>query len=129
MSILSFITDIFKPASEIIDELHVSEEERGKLRNELAKTQAKAQQELLKFESKVLETKAQISIAESSSKHWITATWRPLCSILLVGIIVLAAFDLAHPKPELYELAKIFLGTYAGGRSFEKMLNVSKLGK
>ena len=129
MNLFSLVSDIFKPASEIIDEIHVSDEERGKLRNELAKTQAKAQEELLKFESKVLETKAQISIAESNSKHWLTATWRPLCSILLVGIIVLSAFDLAHPKPELYELAKIFLGTYAGGRSFEKMLNVSKLGK
>ena len=129
MGILSFITDIFKPAAEVIDELHVSEEEKGKLRNELASIQAKAQQELLKYEAKVLETHAKISVAESNSSHWITATWRPLCSILLVGILILAAFDLAHPKPELYELAKIFLGTYAGGRSFEKMMNLRKLGK
>jgi len=129
LGILSFISDIFKPAAEVIDELHVSEEEKGKLRNELASIQAKAQQELLKYEAKVLETHAKISVAESNSKHWITATWRPLCSILLVAILVLAAFDLAHPKPELYELAKIFLGTYAGGRSFEKMMNLRKLGK
>ena len=115
MSIFNFLTDIFKPAAEVIDELHVSEEEKGKLRNELAKTQAKAQEELLRY--------------ESSSKHWITATWRPICSLLLVAILILAAFDLANPKPELYELAKIFLGTYAGGRSFEKMMNVRRLGK
>ena len=129
MSILSFITNIFKPAAEVIDELHVSEEEKGKLRNELANIQAKAQKELLSYESKVLEAHAKISVAESSSKHWITATWRPVCSLLLVAILILAAFDLAHPKPELYELAKIFLGTYAGGRSFEKMMNVKRLGK
>ena len=129
MSIFNFLTDIFKPAAEVIDELHVSEEEKGKLRNELAKTQAKAQEELLRYEAKVLETHAKISVAESGSKHWITATWRPVCSLLLVAILILAAFDLAHPKPELYELAKIFLGTYAGGRSFEKMMNVKRLGK
>ena len=129
MGILSFITDIFKPAVEVIDELHVSEEEKGKLRNELASIQAKAQQELLRYETKVLEAHAQVSVAESGSKHWLTATWRPICSLLLVGIIVLASFDVCKPNPELYELAKIFLGTYAGGRSFEKMMNLRKLGK
>jgi len=129
MSLFNFISEIFKPATEIIDELHVSEEEKGKLRNELAKTQAKAQKELLSYEAKVLEAHAKISVAESGSSYWLTATWRPLCSILLVGIIVLAAFDVCKPNPELYELAKIFLGTYAGGRSFEKMMNIRKLGK
>ena len=129
MSIFSFITDIFKPAAEIIDELHVSEEEKGKLRNELAGIQAKAQKELLSYEGKVLEAHAKISVAESGSSYWLTATWRPICSLLLVGIIVLAAFDVCKPNPELYELAKIFLGTYAGGRSFEKMMNLRKLGK
>ena len=129
MSIFNFLTDIFKPAAEVIDELHVSEEEKGKLRNELASIQARAQKELLTYEAKVLEAHAKVSVAESNSKHWLTATWRPICSLLLVGIIVLASFDICNPNPELYELAKIFLGTYAGGRSFEKMMNLRKLGK
>ena len=129
MNILSWIGDIFKPAATLVDELHVSDEERGKLRNELAKIQNNANSHLLTYETKLLEAKAKIQIAESNSTHTITAIWRPVASLSLVAIIVLASFGIIPtPAVAFYELAKIILGGYVGGRSLEKVASVIKLG-
>ena len=40
MGLFDFIANIFKPAADIVDELHTSDEEKGRLRNELAKIQS-----------------------------------------------------------------------------------------
>ena len=129
MGLFDFISNIFKPASDVIDNLHTSEEEKGKLRNELAKIQASAQEKILSYESQLAEIRGKLQIAEVQSPHKIVALWRPLCSIALVFIICLDAFDLVAPGPELYKLAEIFLGAYAGGRTLEKIVSSNKLGK
>ena len=129
MGLFDFISNIFKPASDVIDELHTSDEEKGKLRNELAKIQASAQEKILSYESQLAEIRGKLQIAEVQSPHKIVALWRPLCSIALVITICLDAFDLVAPGPELYELAEIFLGAYAGGRTLEKIVSSNKLGK
>lgn len=129
MSLFDFISNIFKPASDIVDELHTSEEEKLKLRNELATIQGKAQDRILDYESKLAEYRHKLLIAEANSPHVFTALWRPICSTALVTIIVLASFGLCHPGPELYKLAEIFLGAYVGGRTIEKIVAASKLGK
>lgn len=129
MAFLSFISDIFKPATELIDSLVVTEDEKMKLRNELARMQADVQLKLIELESKALEADMKIREAEASSTSWLTQSWRPLCSILIVGLIVLGSFELVTLTPDIYELAKVFLGAYAGGRSIEKLGSVLKLGK
>lgn len=105
-----FISNIFKPAATLIDELHVSDEERLKLRNELAKVQASMQAKSVELMS-----------AEASSDHWIVAAWRPLCALCLFGLILLDGFKLVEAPPQVYSLAELFLGVYGGGRSLEKI--------
>jgi hypothetical protein len=115
MDIISAIAGIFKPAANLIDELHVSDEERGKLRNELAKIQAQMQSKSVELMS-----------AEANSKHLITSIWRPVCSIILFVLILLDGFKVIEAPTQVYDLASTFLSVYAGGRSLEK---ISKLVK
>ena len=129
MSVLSFISGLFKPAVSLIDELHVSDEEKGKLRNELAQIQSQAQKHLLDYEGKVVEARSKLLVSESSSKFWLTSAWRPLMSMLLILCIVLASYGIGNPDERIYELAKVLLGIYAGSRSCEKIIKVSKFGK
>ena len=129
MGLFDFISNIFSPAAKIVDELHTSEEEKLTLKNELAKIQGQAQDRILDYESKLAEYRHKLLIAEANSPHPFVALWRPICSTALVTIIVLASFGLCHPGPELYKLAEIFLGAYVGGRTIEKIVSASKLGK
>lgn len=107
---LDFISNIFKPAASLIDSIHVSDEERGKLRNELAKVQAGIHAKT-----------ADLMIAEAKSDHFIVAAWRPLCALSLVIMIVLGGFNFLTVPQEVYNLSEIFLGAYTGGRSLEKV--------
>jgi len=134
MSIFSaigdFVSGIFAPAANLIDELHVSDEERGKIRAEIARIQAEVLNKTTDLEMKRLDAISKVQVAESQSKFAITATWRPITSLLFVVIIVLASFGLVpKPDPDFYNLANAFLGVYAGGRSLEKIGSVLKLGK
>ena len=112
---LDFIKAIFKPATELIDNLHVSDEERGKLRNEFAKIQYQ-----------VHKTTADLMIAEANSPHLITSIWRPICALILFSLILLDGFGVISAPDQVYELAKIFLGVYSGGRSLEKVAKLIK---
>ena len=129
MGLFDFISNIFKPAADVIDELHTSDEEKLKLKNELAGIQAKAQDRILDYETKLADYRSKLMMAEVNSQHKFVAMWRPICSVALVTIIVLASFGIGNPGPELYKLAEIFLGAYVGGRTIEKIVAASKLGK
>ncbi len=129
MNIFSWVSNIFNPVVNLVDELHVSDEERGKLRNELAQIQASAQSRLIELEKSKVEALSKLQQAEASSKYFITATWRPICSVAIVGLIIAGSFGIVTLTQDIYDLASIFLGTYAGGRSLEKLGSVLKLGK
>ena len=115
MGILDFIGNIFKPAVDLVDEIHVSDEERMKLRNELAKIQAQMHAE-----------SAKLMTAEVKSEHFMVAFWRPMCVLMLIGLIVADAYGWAKAPIQIYDLANLFLATYAGGRSLEKITKVVK---
>tara|TARA_Y100001937_G_C7045748_1_gene296731 strand:- start:298 stop:681 length:384 start_codon:yes stop_codon:yes gene_type:complete len=127
--VFSFISNLFKPAADLVDELHVSDEERAKLRNQLAEIQSKAQKQMLDYESKVVEARSKLMVAEAQSPHLITAIWRPVACLSLIAMVVLAAYGIGNPDKEVYELTKILLGAYASGRTLEKVVKVSKFGK
>ena len=129
MGFLSFLGGIFKPLTDSIDNLHTSTEEKLQLRNELAGIQAQANEKLVELERARLDALSKVQIAEAKSQYRITAIWRPVVSIILVLLIVAGSFGLVTLTPDIYELAKVFLGAYSAGRSFEKIGQVVKLGK
>lgn len=127
---LDLVGGILKPISEIIDNVSTTDEERLKLRNELAKIQADLQGHIVAVESKRLEMEGKIREAEANSSYWLTASWRPICSILFVLIITFAAFGLATPDPKILDFMGYFVIGYGGSRGIEKITeNIRNIGK
>lgn len=130
--LFNFIASIFKPAADLVDNLHTSDEERLKLRNEIQKMQFKMQEKVLDYETKLMETRGNIISAEAKSDHWLVACWRPITMLTFTGLIVARWMGWSAPNmtPELEEklfsIIQVGLGGYVVGRSGEKIAKVFK---
>jgi hypothetical protein len=124
MGFIDLIAGIFKPAAELIDELHTSEEERIKQHRRLLEIQALVLDSSLKYEREIMTAKAEIVSAEAKSEHWITATWRPITMLTFLALAVGDALGwLPNPlRDEAWTLLQLGLGGYVVGRSAEKVI-------
>ena len=120
--ISSFISGIFMPVASVIDDLHLSDEEQMKLTNALKEIELKALGKMTELEKAKLEAMSKVQVAEAQSPHTITAIWRPVVSVALVSVVILASFGII-PKPDsdFYGLCEIFLGAYTISRGTEKI--------
>lgn len=123
MNILNLISQIFKPAVELVDELHTSTEEKLIQKAQTLSTYADALEKGLAYEQEQLAVRARIVEAEAKSEHWLTSTWRPITMLTFVALVVadqtgLLAFRLAD---EAWMLLQLGLGGYVVGRSVEKV--------
>tara|TARA_R100000544_G_scaffold36608_2_gene25260 strand:+ start:402 stop:791 length:390 start_codon:yes stop_codon:yes gene_type:complete len=128
MNITDLIAGIFKPAAELVDSLHTSEEERLTAKSHLLDVQAAAMQRVFDYERSALEGQQAIVSSEAQSEHWLVASWRP---ITMLTFLVLAVGDslglLATPlRDEAWMLLQLGLGGYVVGRSGEKIAKVMK---
>ncbi len=124
MGILSFISGIFKPASDLIDNLHTSEEEKLELRKELTVVENQFASKVLDYETKLMESQASIIKAEATGHSWLQRNWRPITMMTFLILVVLDSFGLLASKlaPEAWTLLQIGLGGYVIGRSAEKIV-------
>lgn len=123
MNVLNLIGQIFKPATELIDNLHTSTEEKLAQKAVLLQLQTDFLKEGLQYEQEQLKQKAAIIMAETNSESWITRNWRPITMLTFLGLVVLdqtgqLAFRLAD---EAWTLLQLGLGGYVVGRSVEKV--------
>ena len=126
MRFLDLIAGIFKPAAELIDELHTSEEERIIQQRKLLEIQALVLDSSLEYEKEMLTARAEIVNSEAKSEHWITATWRPITMLTFLALAVGDSLGwLPNPlRDEAWMLLQIGLGGYVVSRSAEKIVNV-----
>ena len=123
MKLLSFVSNIFKPAVELIDALHTSEEEKLKIKALLLESQIDMLANTLEYEAKRLEQRASIIKQEAAGESWLQRSWRPVTMLTFLALVVLdqtglLAFRLA---PEAWTLLQLGLGGYVVGRSAEKV--------
>lgn len=123
MSIFSMVSSIFKPAVELIDELHTSEEEKLKIRSTIMSAEFEMQTRVLEYETRLMEAQARVITAEAQGQSWLQRTWRPITMLVFLALVVcdsfgLLAFRLAN---EAWMLLQIGLGGYVVGRSAEKI--------
>ena len=128
MGIVELIGGIFKPAAELVDELHTSDEERLKHKERLLEVQAIAMQTVFEYETETLTARADIVNSEAQSEHWIVAAWRPIVMLSLTALVIVDSFGwLANPlSGEAWLLLQIGLGGYVVGRSGEKIAKTIK---
>lgn len=128
IGVLDLIAGIFKPAAELIDELHTSTDEKNKHKERLLSVQAAAMQTVFDYEKASLEGQQKIVQAEASSEHWITAAWRPLTMMVMLPLVVGDSLGwLPNPlRDEAWILLQLGIGGYVVGRSGEKIVKEVK---
>lgn len=100
-----------------------------------ARIESEVKLALINHTSSLEDIRGKIVMAESSSEHWLVATWRPLLMLVIVAIIAMnylffplitivtgVPYELTLPT-ELWNLLQIGVGGYIVGRSGEKMVN------
>lgn len=128
MKFLDLVVGIFKPAAELIDALHTSEEEKLQKKNELLQIQAAAMDAALQYEKDLMNAQADIVHAEASSEHWLTATWRPIVMLGLFSLVMMDSFGWLPNRlsEEAWLLLQVGIGGYVAGRSLEKGIKTFK---
>ena len=126
MGFLGDLVSIFKPTREVIEAANLPRVKKLELQGKLADLEANVQEKVIELESKRLELQAKLYASDSKSDLIIVRLWRPVTSMALVGMVLLAGFGVIKLHPEIYYLCNIFLGAYAGGRSLEKALSLVK---
>jgi len=124
MNVLGLIGQIFKPAMEMIDNVHTSTEEKLQQKAYLLEIQTKFLTQALDYEKAQLEAKAEIVLAEAKSDNFLVSSWRPITMLTFLVLVVLdqtgqLAFRLAD---DAWTLLQIGLGGYVVGRSVEKVV-------
>ena len=128
IGISDLIAGIFKPAAELIDNMHTSTEEKLIQKGRLLEIQAATMDSVNKYNQAIFEGQAKIVHAEASSEHWLVASWRPITMLSFLGLAVFDSFGwLPFPlKDEAWTLLQIGLGGYVVGRSSEKLMKEFK---
>lgn len=132
MNLLSLIAGIFKPAAELVDNLHTSEEEKLLLRNKFAEIESYLQIKLSEFELEFAKLQSSVITAEAGGDSWLQRNWRPLTMMTFLGLVVSYWFGYSPPNIseaiilDLFSLIKIGLGGYVVGRSVEKVADKLK---
>ena len=123
MSLLTLLSSAITPVTNLIDEMHTSDDERLQAKNALAKLHAEMSSEIVTYETQLLKSKANIISAEANGKSWLQRNWRPITMLTFLALVVcdslgLLPFRLAE---DAWDLLKIGLGGYVVGRSAEKI--------
>ena len=123
MKLLDFIGAVFKPAVELVDELHTSEEERLKEKARILDAQVTAIDAVLEYEKEAFNARAEIVKAEAQSDGWLAQSWRPLVMLSFCGLAIADSLGfLASPlAPEAWTLLQVGIGGYIVARSGEKV--------
>lgn len=129
MSVLATIAGLFKPAADLIDNLHTSKEEEMKLKNELVLAQNQITTQVIQLESDLLKAQSAIIVAEANGQSWMQRSWRPITMLTFLVLVVADTFGLTEFRlsEQAWSLLQIGLGGYVVGRSAEKIMpNVMK---
>lgn len=133
IEILSLISKIFSPVSELIDNVHTSDEEKLQLQKEIDLIKSSVHHKLIELEMAALEAQKSIIIAEATGQSWLQRNWRPLLMVIAITIIannylLFPYLSLVTDKVKmlelpdgLYTLLTTGVGGYVVGRSGEKI--------
>lgn len=124
MAIWNFLTGLIQPVTQLVDDLHTSDEERLAVKAKLFEMQNTMAQRVMDYEARLLEAKTQVITAEAEGKSWIQRSWRPITMLTFLALVVADAFGLTAFRlaDEAWTLLQIGLGGYVVGRSAEKVI-------
>lgn len=126
------VSDLFTKAFGLVDNLTLSGEEKLKAQQELLKIQQEFQLEQQRLSQAFVVSQADVIKSEVNSGSWLAKNWRPILMLTFVFIIawnfilvpVLSTYTKLPPSeipPDMWDLLKIGIGGYVGGRTLEKV--------
>lgn len=129
--IIQLVGGIFKPAADLVDNLHTSEEEKLLLKNKLQDIKNEVTQKQLELlgkqmdlERQLVDAQTAIITTETKSDSWISRNWRPITMLTFIAIIVCHSLGWITLEEKFADkfmlLVQIGLGGYVVGRSAEK---------
>ena len=123
MNVLSLIGQIFKPAMDMIDNVHTSTEEKLIQKAQLLELQTTFLTQALDYEQEQLKSKTAIIMAEAQSASWLARSWRPITMLTFLVLVVADSFGWLPFRlaSQAWTLLQIGLGGYVVGRSAEKV--------
>ena len=123
MNVLSLIGQIFKPAMDMIDNVHTSTEEKLQQKAQLLELQTTFLTQALDYEQEQLKSKTAIIMAEANSQSWLARNWRPITMLTFLVLVCADAFGQLPFRlaDDAWTLLQIGLGGYVVGRSAEKV--------
>ena len=122
MSVWNFLTGLVKPITDLVDEVHTSDEEKMMIKAQIMRIQSEAAAKMQEYETALLEARSNIVVSEAKGESWLQRSWRPIAMLTFLALSVLDALGfLPNPlAPQAWTLMQIGLGGYVIGRSFEK---------
>jgi hypothetical protein len=123
MNVLGLIGQIFKPAMEMIDNVHTSVEEKLQQKAQLLELQTTFLVQALDYEQEQLKSKTAIIMAEANSQSWLSRSWRPITMLTFLVLVCADSFGILQYRlaDQAWTLLQIGLGGYVVGRSAEKV--------
>jgi hypothetical protein len=121
--LMDFIGGIFKPAADLIDNMHTSTEEKMSMSNQLEKIQNAMTSKVLDLDAQLLASKTAIITAEANGQGFLQRNWRPVTMLTFLVLVVCDSFGLLAFRlaDEAWTLLQLGLGGYVIGRSAEKI--------
>jgi hypothetical protein len=121
--LMDFIGGIFKPAADLINNMHTSTEEKMSMSNQLEKIQNAMTSKVLDLDAQLLASKTAIITAEANGQGILQRNWRPITMLTFLLLVVFDSFGWLTNRlaPEAWTLLQLGLGGYVVGRSAEKI--------
>lgn len=112
----------------LIDEVTTTDEEKLAKQVELDGLANDLRVNLAKLEAEFAEVQSRVIIAETQSQSVLARNWRPITMMVFVGIIFfnyivapLFSMEALTIVPDMWDLLKLGIGGYIGGRTVEKV--------
>lgn len=123
MNFLGILGEIVSPITDLVDNLHTSDEEEAKIKAAVFETQSRLANKVLGYEQQLLQGKTDIIVAEAQGGSFLQRSWRPITMLVFLFLVVADSFGwLVNPlAKEAWTLLQIGLGGYVVGRSVEKI--------
>jgi hypothetical protein len=127
------ISDLVGAVGGVIDKVTTTTEEKLAAQSKLLEIQNAFVMKIAELDTQFAAEQAKVVIAEAQSESWLTRNWRPILMLTFTYIIahnfVLSPlFSLPHVDipTDMWQLLKLGMGGYIGGRSAEYIAEQAK---
>ncbi len=125
--ISGLVSETIGKVSGLISEFITDKDKALELQTQIEKELIKLEERALEYETKLMESRRDIIVAEAKSESWLTRNWRPITMLTFTALIVADWLGISAPnltpelKGKLFSIIQIGLGGYVIGRSAEKI--------